>query len=324
MTRDKIRLDYKVSKKAADVWNDSTKSIKSSQLAKKHKQIQMEYDLRHLKIFVDKLVLGQLNVVFCANTRRWKKACILFAQKHSIALEKVLGSWTNLTNKILKDKGHTNEKNSVLIRNETNEKNSVLVINKTRESKNINVEKWDNDDLLRWINTIGLKAQWLEIMIKAIQQSGCTGKDWFVVKDFKELAKILNVTQPMLANRVFREFKKAKQKQIQNDNDENVVSIEEVKSNIDHTDKAIWELKAINEWSCDELKEWIKSLNLRKEIESKISESITEQQVNGHDFNLTEEAIDIMDALEISKDCAVKIFSALEKVRANISNTTYI
>eukprot|EP01084_Bolivina_argentea_P106099 189979_1 len=41
MTRDKIRLDYKVAKKAADVWNDSTKSIKSSQLAKKHKQIQM-------------------------------------------------------------------------------------------------------------------------------------------------------------------------------------------------------------------------------------------------------------------------------------------
>merc|ERR1712228_564611 len=78
-----------------------------SDLARKHREVQREEDLRNLRVFVEKLVLGQLNVVFCANTRRWKKSCNLFASKHLVALEKVLGSWKNLANKILKGKGDT-------------------------------------------------------------------------------------------------------------------------------------------------------------------------------------------------------------------------
>merc|ERR1712204_15006 len=46
------------------------------------------------------LVLGQLSVVYCANTRRWKKSCGLFASKHLIALEKVIGGWKDLLSEI--------------------------------------------------------------------------------------------------------------------------------------------------------------------------------------------------------------------------------
>merc|ERR1712176_1646159 len=88
-------------------WNsDDGKQVRSSDLARKHREVQKEEDLRDLRIFVEKLVLGQLNVVFCANTRRWKKSCNLFASKHLAALEKVLGSWKGLSNKILKENGN--------------------------------------------------------------------------------------------------------------------------------------------------------------------------------------------------------------------------
>lgn len=64
---------------------------------------------------MEKLVLGQLNVVFCANTRRWKKSCNLFASKHLLALEKVLGSWKSLANKILKTKGDTDAMSKAVV-----------------------------------------------------------------------------------------------------------------------------------------------------------------------------------------------------------------
>mmetsp|Transcript_11870 Transcript_11870/g.19110 ORF Transcript_11870/g.19110 Transcript_11870/m.19110 type:complete len:584 (+) Transcript_11870:16-1767(+) len=108
-SRDQIQADYADAKKRADVWNDpsNTKAVRTSDLPKKHREIQREEDLRNLKGLVEKLVLGQLNVVFCANARRWKKSCNLFASKHLVALEKVLGSWKALTNKILQTKGDT-------------------------------------------------------------------------------------------------------------------------------------------------------------------------------------------------------------------------
>ena len=61
--------------------------------------------MRNLKNFVEKLVLGQLNVVYCANTRRWKKSTNLFASKHLLALEKVMESWKDLANEIAAKKG---------------------------------------------------------------------------------------------------------------------------------------------------------------------------------------------------------------------------
>ena len=60
-----------------------------------------------MRVLVEKLVLEQMNVVFGANTQRWNKTCNSFASKHLVALEKVLGSWRGLANKILKTKGNT-------------------------------------------------------------------------------------------------------------------------------------------------------------------------------------------------------------------------
>merc|ERR1712228_931760 len=112
VARDKIKSDYKDAKKRADFWNDGdakNKSVRSSDLAKKHREIQREEDLRNLKNFVEKLVLGQLNVVYCANTRRWKKSTNLFASKHLLALEKVMSSWKDLANEIAANNGNVDE-----------------------------------------------------------------------------------------------------------------------------------------------------------------------------------------------------------------------
>merc|ERR1712039_983513 len=77
----------------------------SKDLAKKHREVQREEDLGNLKVFVEKLVLGQLNVVYCANARRWKKSCGLFASKHLVALDRVMGVWKDLLNEIAVKKG---------------------------------------------------------------------------------------------------------------------------------------------------------------------------------------------------------------------------
>merc|ERR1712129_397155 len=79
----------------------SGKAVRSSDLARKHREVQREEDLRNLSVFVEKLVLGQLNVVFCANTRRWAKSVTLFASKHLVALERVFGSWKGLANEVM-------------------------------------------------------------------------------------------------------------------------------------------------------------------------------------------------------------------------------
>merc|ERR1712129_277883 len=103
VSRDKIQSEHKEAKKRADVWNEASakdQAIRSKDLARKHREVQKEEDLQNLMIFVQKLVLGQLNVVYCANTRRWKKSCGLFASKHLIALEKVIGGWKDLLNEI--------------------------------------------------------------------------------------------------------------------------------------------------------------------------------------------------------------------------------
>jgi len=115
-SRDRIQAEHAEAKRKADVWNsEDGKQVRSSDLARKHREVQREEDLRNLRVFVEKLVLGQLNVVFCANTRRWKKSCNLFASKHLVALEKVLGSWKGLANKILKTKGDTDAMSKAVV-----------------------------------------------------------------------------------------------------------------------------------------------------------------------------------------------------------------
>eukprot|EP01083_Nonionella_stella_P074013 200537_1 len=145
LVRDKLQSDYREAKRRADVWNAQDGAlVRSSDLAKKHREVQREEDLRYLKGFVEKLVLGQLNVVFCANTRRWKKSVHLFASKHLLALEKVLGSWKNLANKILKDKGHTDGIfKAVPVENMTDDvvKEEVEIKDDVKEEIEIDLEK---------------------------------------------------------------------------------------------------------------------------------------------------------------------------------------
>eukprot|EP01084_Bolivina_argentea_P315660 546926_1 len=76
------------------------------------------------------------------------------------------------------------------------------------------VKKWSNKDLCDWIKSIGLSDKWQDTMIQAIENTGCTGQDWFAVKNGKDLANSFDIKQPMLANRVYREFKKIKEEQV--------------------------------------------------------------------------------------------------------------
>eukprot|EP01084_Bolivina_argentea_P274395 467697_1 len=187
----------------------------------------------------------------------------------------------------------------------TNSRNDMY---KTYEHKT--VKNWNNKDLLDWMETIGLQSQWQQIMIQVIKSNNCSGNDWLVNKNFKEFANKFNIGQKMLANRVFREFKKMKERPIENEENENVESNQRIVN--------VWDNKHISEWTCDILTEWIQSLNLNENDKSKTVDSIMEQEVTGEDFcSSIEEANDIMDSLEVTNECAMKIFSALEVVRAN-------
>eukprot|EP01084_Bolivina_argentea_P274398 467707_1 len=223
----------------------------------------------------------------------------------------------------------------------TVEKKNKKSVKSNKTYKNKNAKNWNNNDLLDWVKTIGLMSQWEEIMVGIIESKGCTGENWVGIKNFKELAKTFDIKQTMLANRVFREFKKAKKKIIEEDNNDNetntVVTEEEVKQNVDKKinpkkvkspkakskPKSLkrivydWEKKDINKWTCNDLKQWMKSLDLNKNDKRKVVEAIGEQEVTGADFNSVEEIVDIMDALETNPNCATKIFSALQKVRNN-------
>lgn len=100
-TRDKIEKEYGIAKEIASKWktNDAQENLRANQLATKHREIQNEEDLKHLYEFGNKLSLTQLNLIFNANIKRWKKNMELFVVKHKTYLEKVLGSWGNLVNK---------------------------------------------------------------------------------------------------------------------------------------------------------------------------------------------------------------------------------
>eukprot|EP01084_Bolivina_argentea_P096777 173971_1 len=78
----------------------------------------------------------------------------------------------------------------------------------------------------------------------------------------------------------------------------------------------------INQWTCVELKEWIRGLNLSHKYEKQVIEAIT-PNVSGKDFNLIQRPIDIRDSLKIDEMCAMKIFSSLETLRAKSSHGNY-
>eukprot|EP01084_Bolivina_argentea_P291710 501373_1 len=76
-----------------------------------------------------------------------------------------------------------------------------------------------------------------------------------------------------------------------------------------------WVYKNINIWTCNELQEWICSLNLQKLIEKKVVEAIVEQDITGEDFNSLMEVDEVQDSFEIKQYSAKKIYIAMETVR---------
>mmetsp|Transcript_11455 Transcript_11455/g.17364 ORF Transcript_11455/g.17364 Transcript_11455/m.17364 type:complete len:492 (+) Transcript_11455:49-1524(+) len=162
--RDQIQSEYNAAKQAAEVWNDphQLKQVRSSDLARKHREIQKEEDLRRLKAFVEKLVLGQLNVVFCANQRRWKKSCHLFAEKHVASLEKAIGSWKALTNKILHSQGNTEAMHKAVTV-------ESIAIDEEKEEKNANANVDVNDvDVEEEVDVKLKKSQLQDVNIEQI------------------------------------------------------------------------------------------------------------------------------------------------------------
>eukprot|EP01084_Bolivina_argentea_P145499 255013_1 len=89
--------------------------------------------------------------------------------------------------------------------------NSELDIVWSEAYKKKNIKNWNNNDLLNWMNSIGIKGKWKGIMIEIIRSHKCNGNNWFDFHDFQQLAEQFDIKQPMLACRVFREFKNAKQ-----------------------------------------------------------------------------------------------------------------
>eukprot|EP01084_Bolivina_argentea_P133093 234870_1 len=75
------------------------------------------------------------------------------------------------------------------------------------------IKQWSTTDLCQWVRSIELSDKRQATMIQAIKNDGHTGQDWFAIKNPKELANSLDITQPILAMKVYREFKKMKNKQ---------------------------------------------------------------------------------------------------------------
>eukprot|EP01084_Bolivina_argentea_P047587 87699_1 len=171
------------------------------------------------------------------------------------------------------------------------------------------IKQWSNQDLLNWIDTIGLEVKWKDIMREIIKSTKCNGNDWLNCNNFKDFAKKLNIKQPMLANKVFRAFKKIKQTQPSVSNDL------PFKSTVIQT----WKNKDVNKWTHYELQQWICSLYLRKPIEQKIISDISEQEITGEDFNSMECVSDVVDSFQIKDTSANVIYEALQKIRMNVT-----
>eukprot|EP01084_Bolivina_argentea_P033497 61944_1 len=76
------------------------------------------------------------------------------------------------------------------------------------------IKKWSTKDVCDWIRSIGLSNKWQTSMIEAVEITGCTGQDWFAVKNGNDLMDSFfdgDTKYKMLTNRVYREWKKIKE-----------------------------------------------------------------------------------------------------------------
>eukprot|EP01084_Bolivina_argentea_P121859 215973_1 len=161
--------------------------------------------------------------------------------------------------------------------------------------KDKEIKKWSNNDLVDWINSIGLSNKWQDTMIEAIKNTGCTGQDWFAVKNGKDLANLFDIKQPMIANRVYREFKK--------------VYKESVK-------KHGWKDKEIKKWSNNDLVDWIKSIGLLDKWQDIMVEAIENTSCTGQNWFAVKNAKDLANLFDIKQPMiANRVYREFQKVK---------
>eukprot|EP01084_Bolivina_argentea_P132975 234661_1 len=74
--------------------------------------------------------------------------------------------------------------------------------------------------------------------------------------------------------------------------------------------------KLIDEWTYDELKSWISTLNLTNSAKNKLKRTITEQEITGEDMNSLNSVNDIIESFsEINKNTAKKLYNELITLR---------
>eukprot|EP01084_Bolivina_argentea_P227873 384946_1 len=72
------------------------------------------------------------------------------------------------------------------------------------------ISQWTKQNILVWINNIGLQDQWKQIAINAVESGEYKGDDLMSLKSGKDIAKLFGIQNPMLCNRLWRELKKKK------------------------------------------------------------------------------------------------------------------
>eukprot|EP01084_Bolivina_argentea_P005376 10138_1 len=70
------------------------------------------------------------------------------------------------------------------------------------------VTSWSTCDLIGCINSIDLPSNWRDMSIKLIHQNQLNGLNISKLKSAKKMGKMLEITNPMLYNKLFREIKK--------------------------------------------------------------------------------------------------------------------
>eukprot|EP01084_Bolivina_argentea_P168537 292250_1 len=148
------------------------------------------------------------------------------------------------------------------------------------------IRKWTNKDLCNWIKSVGLSDKWEDTMIQAVENTGCIGQDWLAIKNGKDLANSFDVKQPMLANRVYREFKKIKKKKIKVGYGSYVHAWQPPNEN-EHKEfesQFFGQEKKIKNWSNKDLCEWIKTIRLSENNQDLMVKAIQNKQCSGKDF----------------------------------------
>eukprot|EP01084_Bolivina_argentea_P057161 104491_1 len=82
-----------------------------------------------------------------------------------------------------------------------------------------------------------------------------------------------------------------------------------------YRDNSAYNNKHINDWTCNELQQWIYTLTVNNNIKQQIVTAISEQEITGADINTIEEVSEIMDSFEIQENAAAEILSSIQNIR---------